>query len=397
MPPEALVEDLPPLVAWFPVSEHTSAFHSGVGDAPQVVVAFSRPVVDFSESSPSLSVRGAAVTSVEPHLVAGEAANAYLLTLAPEGTGRISVVVNAGRACGDGGVCTIDGRVVSSVPQSLVIRAPVSAVSFGAAAYSVGEGGALEVPVWLSGPYGGRQQTEVPVVASGVSASADDFSVTASASFGPGENRRTVLFNAAEDALVEGPETVELAFGALPPGILAGSRTATTVTIADADAAVIVFGVASGEVAEGGETVLTFAISNGVTFAEDQAIGIAVSGSAAAGDDFVLTDSQNRALSAPYSVVLAAGASEAAATLRAVDDFDAEAAETVTLSASLASTGVFIGSRTVTIPASDLEPPEVTITQDGAVFEGDDAVFALQRTASRWSLRWRRRCRCVWR
>ena len=382
MPPEALVEDLPQLVAWFPVSEHTSAFHSGVGDAPQVVVAFNRPVVDFGASSPSLNVSGATVTSVAPHLVSGEAANAYLVTLAPVGAGRISVTVNAGRACGDGGVCTIDGRVVSSVPQSLVIRAPVSA-SFGAAAFSVGEGGALEVPVWLSGPYGGRQQTEVPVVASGRGgASAGDFSVTASASFGPGENRRTVLFNAAEDALVEGPETVELAFGALPPGILAGSRTTTTVTIADADAAVIDFDVASSEVSEGGETVLTFAISNGVTFAEDQAIGIAVSGSADGGDDFVLVDSQNRVLSAPYSVVLAAGASEAAATLRAVDDFDAEAAETVTLSASLASTGAFIGSRTVTIPASDLEPPEVTITQDGAVSEGDDAVFALQRRES---------------
>ena len=382
MPPEALAQDPVPLVASFPASEHTSAFHSGVGDAPQMVVAFNRPVVDFSESSPSLNVSGATVTSVAPHLVSGEAANAYLVTLAPVGAGRISVTVNTGRACGDGGVCTVDGTVVSAVQGSLVIRAPV-AVSFGAAAYSVREGGALEVPVWLSGPYGGRQQTEVPVVASGRgSASAGDFSVTASASFGPGENRRTVLFNAAEDALVEGPETVELAFGALPPGILAGSRTATTVTIADADAAVIDFSVASGEVAEGGETVLTFAISNGVTFAEDQTIDIDVSGSAAAGDDFVLTDSQNRPLSAPYSVTLAAGASEATAALRAVDDFDPELAETVTFGARLASTNTLIGSRTVTIAASDLDAPEVTITQNGAVAEGDDAVFTLRRTAT---------------
>ena len=382
MPPEALAQDPVPLVASFPASEHTSAFHSGVGDAPQMVVAFNRPVVDFSESSPSLNVSGATVTSVAPHLVSGEAANAYLVTLAPVGAGRISVTVNTGRACGDGGVCTVDGTVVSAVQGSLVIRAPV-AVSFGAAAYSVREGGALEVPVWLSGPYGGRQQTEVPVVASGRgSASAGDFSVTASASFGPGENRRTVLFNAAEDALVEGPETVELAFGALPPGILAGSRTATTVTIADADAAVIDFSVASGEVSEGGETVLTFAISNGVTFAEDQTIDIDVSGSAAAGDDFVLTDSQNRPLSAPYSVTLAAGASEATAALRAVDDFDPELAETVTFGARLASTNTLIGSRTVTIAASDLDAPEVTITQNGAVAEGDDAVFTLRRTAT---------------
>ena len=381
MPPEALAQDPVPLVASFPASEHTSAFHSGVGDAPQMVVAFNRPVVDFSESSPSLNVSGATVTSVAPHLVSGEAANAYLVTLAPVGAGRISVTVNTGRACGDGGVCTVDGTVVSSVLGSLVIRAPV-AVSFGAAAYSVREGAALEVPVVLDRPYGGRQQAEVPVVASGVSASGDDFSVTESVVFDPGNTRRTVLFSAAADDLVEGSETVELRFDALPPGFSAGSTAETTVTIADADAAVIDFSVASGEVSEGGETVLTFAISNGVVFAEDQTIDIDVSGSASAGDDFVLTDSQNRPLSAPYSVTLAAGASEATAALRAVDDFDAELAETVTFGARLASTNTLIGSRTVTIAASDLDAPEVTITQNGAVTEGDDAVFTLRRTAT---------------
>ena len=381
MPPEALAQDPVPLVASFPASEHTSAFHSGFGDAPQMVVAFNRPVVDFSASSPSLNVSGATVTSVAPHLVSGEAANAYLVTLAPVGAGRISVTVNTGRACGDGGVCTVDGTVVSAVQGSLVIRAPV-AVSFGAAAYSVREGAALEVPVVLDRPYGGRQQAEVPVVASGVSASGDDFSVTESVVFDPGNTRRTVLFSAAADDLVEGSETVELRFSALPPGFSAGSTAETTVTIADADAAVIDFSVASGEVAEGGETVLTFAISNGVVFAEDQTIDIDVSGSAAAGDDFVLTDSQNRPLSAPYSVTLAAGASEATAALRAVDDFDPELAETVTFDARLASTNTLIGSRTVTIAASDLDAPEVTITQNEAVAEGDDAVFTLRRTAT---------------
>ena len=381
MPPEALAQDPVPLVASFPASEHTSAFHSGVGDAPQMVVAFNRPVVDFSASSPSLNVSGATVTSVAPHLVSGEAANAYLVTLAPVGAGRISVTVNTGRACGDGGVCTVDGTVVSAVQGSLVIRAPV-AVSFGGAAYSVREGATLEVPVVLDRPYGGRQQAEVPVVASGVSASGDDFSVTENVVFDPGNTRRTVSFSAAADDLVEGSETVELRFGALPPGFSAGSTAETTVTIADADAAVIDFSVASSEVSEGGATDLAFAISNGVTFAEDQTIDIDVSGSAAAGDDFVLTDSQNRPLSAPYSVTLAAGASEATAILRAVDDFDPELAETVTFGARLASTNTLIGSRTVTIAASDLDAPEVTITQNGAVAEGDDAVFTLRRTAT---------------
>ena len=218
------------------------------------------------------------------------------------------------------------------------------------------------------------------IVASVLSASADDFSVASVVSFAAGETRKTVSFAAADDALVEGPETVELSFDALPTGFSAGSTAMTTVTIADTDTAAIEFSVASSEVAEGGETALTFAITNGVTFAADQTISIVVAGSATAGEDFVLADSQDRTLSAPYSVTLAAGVAQVTAVLRVVNDSDAELAETVSLSATLASTGTRIGSRTVTIPANDLDAPEVTIVQDGTVSEGDDAVFTLKRT-----------------
>ena len=50
------------------------------------------------------------------------------------------------------------------------------------------------------------------------------------------------------------------------------------------------------------------------------------------------------------------------------------------LTATLASTSTRIGSRTVTIPASDLGVPEVTIVAGRAVNEGADAVFTLHRT-----------------
>ena len=85
-PAEALAPQPVPLTAEFPASDHTSLFHTGAADSPQVVVAFSRPVVDFDATTPSLSVTGATVASVSPHLVAGEAANAYLVTLTPRET-----------------------------------------------------------------------------------------------------------------------------------------------------------------------------------------------------------------------------------------------------------------------------------------------------------------------
>ena len=87
-PAEALAPQPVPLTAEFPASDHTSLFHTGAGDAPQVIVAFNQPVVDFSASSPSISVQGATIESVLSHIVAGEAANAYVVTLTPAGTSR---------------------------------------------------------------------------------------------------------------------------------------------------------------------------------------------------------------------------------------------------------------------------------------------------------------------
>ena len=57
-PAEALAPQPVPLTAEFPASPHTSLVHTGSGDAPQVIVAFNQPVVDFSASSPSISVTG---------------------------------------------------------------------------------------------------------------------------------------------------------------------------------------------------------------------------------------------------------------------------------------------------------------------------------------------------
>ena len=186
MLPEFLAETPEPLEAWFPASSDTSVFHSGAGDAPTVVVAFNRPVADFGASSPSLDVQSASVTSVDPHVVAGEPAYAYLLTLNPDGDGAISVSVVPGGDCDVGGVCAADGTVLAVVPAPLVIDPPIE-VFFGAAAYSVGEGAVLQVPVRLSEAHGHVDNVEVPIVASGVRASVDDFVVVGSVSFAAGE------------------------------------------------------------------------------------------------------------------------------------------------------------------------------------------------------------------
>ena len=272
-PAEVLAPQPVPLTAEFPASSYTSVFNLGVTDPPQVVVAFSRPVVDFDETTPSLSVTGATVASVSAHVVAGEPANAYLVTLTPDGDGAISFRLVNGQACGDGGICTADGTTLSEVPATLVIGPPVTA-SFGQSAYPVREGATVSVAVRLSAAHQGIRGVTVPILIGGGTASEADYEVATDVTFEAGETQQTVSFAANDDDLVEGPETVEFAFGTPPAGVTIGATGTTTVTLADADPAQIDFTVATSEVAEGGETTFTFAFVQAVAFERDQTIDL---------------------------------------------------------------------------------------------------------------------------
>ena len=120
IPPEALAPQPGQLAAAFPASVSTSVFHLGATDSPQVVVAFSRPIVDFDQTTPSLSVTGATVASVSAHVVAGSPANAYLVSLMPDGDGAITFDLLADQACADGGICTADGTRLTEAPAAPV-------------------------------------------------------------------------------------------------------------------------------------------------------------------------------------------------------------------------------------------------------------------------------------
>ncbi len=379
--PVALAPQPVPLTAEFPASDHTSLFNTGAGDPPKVVVAFNQPVVDFSAASPSLSVTGATVASVSAHVVAGEPAHAYLVTLTPDGDGAISFRLVTGQACGDGGICTADGTTLSDVPAALVIGPPVSA-SFVQSTHGVREGATVPVAVRLSAAHQGVRGVTVAILISGGTASEADYEVATDVTFEAGETQQTVSFAANDDDLVEGPEIVEFAFGTPPAGVTIGATGATTVTLADDDPAQIDFTVATSEVAEGGDTTFTFVFVQAVAFERDQTIDLAVGGSATAGDDFTVVNASNRTLTAPYAITFPAASSAVDATIRVVDDSEAESAvEMITLSATLASTNASLGSRTVTIPPSDVpDTPVVTIAQHGTVSEGQDAAFTLSRT-----------------
>ena len=76
-----------PLTASRPDSRFQSARHKGADDRPQVIVAFSLPVASFEKTTPSLSLTGAAVSSVRQHEEDG-LENAWIFFLDPDGRRR---------------------------------------------------------------------------------------------------------------------------------------------------------------------------------------------------------------------------------------------------------------------------------------------------------------------
>ena len=160
--------------------------------------------------------------------------------------------------------------------------------------------------------------------------------ITPSVTVGVGETRATLSVPTAGDAVIEAGSTVT-AFIAAGAGYVLGTGSSASVTVEDDDEAVFAVSAAPAALSEGESATLTAAISNGVTFAQDQTIALAVSGTASAAD-YSLT---------PGALTLAAAASSATATLGALPDQEEEADETVTVTASHG--GVAIGSATVAI------------------------------------------------
>ena len=375
--PVALFAEPEPLTAELPDSASRSPFHTGSAARPTVVVAFSRPVVDFAATTPSVSVTGATVSAVAPHLVAGEPANAYLFTLTPDGDGTITFSLVANQSCATGGMCTADGTELSAVPAAQTIPGPVS-VAFPQASVPVAEGGEAAIIIVTMHPAHGRpDELEIPLLVGATSTAADaDFSVPLNVTFGPTETTQTISLMAIEDTIVEAAETVVLAFAALPAGVTAGDPATATVTIDANDPATIALSVDPLTVPEGGTAAVTLAITNGVTFATDQPFPLTFGGSAQAADYTVASN----------PIILPAGARQATTTMTIVDDAEEEADELLSVSFSHVGAGT-VGdpdTATLTIPANDAPDPvpAIAIGAGPSNPEGSAAMFTLTRTGT---------------
>ena len=101
-----------PLTATLPASPFQSSRHKGDDDRPQVIVAFNLPVQSFDKTTPSVSLTGAAVSSLVRHEEDG-LENAWVFFLDPEGNDDIVFTLVPGQLCDGGGICTGEGKMLS--------------------------------------------------------------------------------------------------------------------------------------------------------------------------------------------------------------------------------------------------------------------------------------------
>ena len=276
----------------------------------------------------------AAYTASVPHATSSTAVTATAshpeaeVSIAPglqvslaEGANQITVTVTAE-----------DGTTTRTYTVT-VTRAAATEATITALASAVTEGAAAEFEVRL-----GQAAAEALTVAVSVTETGSMLSGAspASVAFSAGDTRATLSVATAGDSVVEADSAVTASVAA-GPGYTVGTASSATVTVEDDDIAAFVVSVAPAAIDEGESATLTVGISNGVTFAGDQTLALALSGTASA-SDYALS---------PAALTLAAGSSSVTAAVTAARDAEEEADETLTVTASHG--GVSLGSATVTI------------------------------------------------
>ena len=281
---------------------------------------FSGAVTSY-EASVANAVTATTVAATATHSAATVTIEPASPVALAEGANEIRVTVTAE-----------DGSTTKTYTVT-VTRASLPVVTIGAGATPVTEGTGASFTLTLD-----EAATEELTVAVSVQESGSVLSGTppSSVPFAAGETTATLGVPTAADSVVEADSTVTATLAA-GTGYGLGTAVSASVTVEDDDAASFAVSADPGTINEGESATLTVAISNGVTFAEDQAIALAASGTASASDHTGL----------PATLTLAAGSDAVTATLAAAADQEEEEAETVTVTAS--HRGAAVGSATVTI------------------------------------------------
>ena len=230
--------DRDPLAASFPSSRYASASHTGAGDRPQVIVAFSEAVAAFTKDTPSVSVTGGTVSTVQVHTEDG-LEHAHIFFLDPNGNDDVTFTLVANEACDAGGICTAAGTRLSEVPRARTIPGPgdtdappLSELSVNDVTAAEGDG-ALAFIVRLD-PAATETVTVDYATADGSARAGADYTATSGTlRFSPGQTSKTVAVTIDDDAIEETDETLTLTLSNAPRAEI--KDTTATGTIEDDD------------------------------------------------------------------------------------------------------------------------------------------------------------------
>ena len=251
-----------PLTASYPASAYMSARHKGTDDRPQVVVSFSRPVAAIGADTPSVTVTGGAVGSVQAHAEDG-VENGRIFFLAPDGNGDIEFALLAGVACDAGGICAADGGLLLSNNPSTTIPGP----SVGEPALSVSDASANEADgsigfaVTLS-PAASATVTVDYATADGTATAGADYTATSGTlTFQTGDTQKTISVPIIDDLVEDDGETLTLTLSNASGATLADAEATGTIhntEVTEPDPLTASFSGAPAE--HDGESAFTFQV-----------------------------------------------------------------------------------------------------------------------------------------
>ena len=296
------------------------------------------------------------------------------ITVEPTGDGNVVITLPGSRACDVvGAICTSDGDQLSGSISATVSgpapTVPTPAATIAPGSSPVAEGAAASFTVSLDGAAPATLSVAVSVAdTDGVLSGAAPTSIA----FAAGDNSKTLTLPTRDDNVIKTANTVTVSLVA-GSGYTLGTTTSASVSVTDDDTATWRVSAQPTEIDEGESATVTVAVANGKTFASNQTISLAVSGTAAS-SDYSLSATE---------LTLRAGESSATAIVTATDDVIVEGDETVIVTVSHG--GQSIGSATVTIADNDDATWRVS-AQPTEIDEGESSTITVPLPTARPSL-----------
>ena len=244
---------------------------------------------------------------------------------------------------------------------------PAVTASFGQSAYSVDEGGTVEVTVTLSADPEREVTVQLSHDPQGDTGSADYSGVPGSLVFQIGDTEKSFTFSATADDIDDDGESVALGFGTMPDRVTAG--TTATVTITDDDAAGVTVSKTALSIDEGGNGSYTVVLDTEPT----DHVTVAVAGHA--GTDISLDKTSLTFTASTWDTAQTV-------TVTAGEDNDAASDAAVTLTHTANGGGYVAVQETVTVTIVEKDASVLSVEDAQAAEDGGNVVFTVSISAA---------------